>query len=184
MPEAYRAFPWSPDARAREIGGVAWVARAEQGLGRHDAPERYGAIYLSESPLSSVCEALRRFRYRPLRPEMLRRGGMPLSLCGFRLPAGAELIDLDEPGILVEHGLRPSQIAAGDRPATQATARALHDRHPAAVGLRWWGTLEAEWINWTLFDTRLGDGLEPGRPAVLRVDDPLVREAARLLGMC
>ena len=37
-----------------------------------------------------------------------------------------------------------------------AYAERLFDKHPDALGLRWWSTLESSWINVTLFDRAAG----------------------------
>lgn len=166
-------------------GGALGVPRAFQGQGRHDAPDRYGAMYLSERPVSGVAEQLARFRGRALRAQMLRLRGLPFALCAYRLDAAAALIDLDAPAVLAAEGLAPSRVATRQRARTQADARALHDRHPDAAGLRWWSVLEAGWINWTLFDTRLAGRLVVGeeRPEPLALGHPVVIEAAEALGM-
>ena len=157
------------------------MPRALQGQGRHDAPDLYGAVYLSESPLSALCEQLARFRGRRLRPEMLQRGGSPLALSRWEIATGAELIDLDAPAVLVANGLRPSEVATRRRAQTQAQARALYAAHPHAAGLRWWSTLEASWINLTLFDVRAS--ARAGTPTLLAATHDLVAQAAVVLGL-
>lgn len=159
------------------------MPRAFQGQGRHDAPERYGALYLSEQPVSALAEQLARFRGRPLRAEMLRRRGLPLAVCTYRLDAAAALLDLDDPAVLTAERLAPSVVATRARARTQADSRRLYDAHPQAAGLRWWSTLEASWLNWTLFDARLEGLLRAGRPEPLVLGDPLVEEVAAALGL-
>ena len=51
-----------------------------QGDGRHDNPDLFGCLYLSEQELSPVVEQLARFRTQRLIPAMLRRRGLPLAL--------------------------------------------------------------------------------------------------------
>jgi hypothetical protein len=65
---------------------------------------------------------------------------------------------------------------------TQRYAARLFDSHGGAAGLRWWSTLEASWINVTLFD-RAASGLSARLVRPLRVDDEDVRAAAHLLGL-
>ena len=58
----------------------------------------------------------------------------------------------------------------------------LFDAHAGAAGLRWWSTLEASWINVTLFDRAAARSRRAGcGPLSTRDDD--VRAAARFLGL-
>jgi hypothetical protein len=65
---------------------------------------------------------------------------------------------------------------------TQKWAARLHDQgHP---GFFWPSTLESEWINATLFATRVRDHLKLVRESQgLTTDMPEVRQAATALGM-
>jgi hypothetical protein len=179
----WRVFPWDPGAAATEPGGPVWFPRSLQGSGRHDNPARYGCVYVGTRAVSAVAEALARFRgASALEDSMLVRGGRTLAIAELALPDDAELIDLDEPRTLIAEGLRPSEVATARRPSTQLYAGRLFDEHAAALGLRWWSTLEASWINVTLFD-RAVPALAPGPVEPLRVDHPAVTEAAELLGL-
>lgn len=90
-------------------------------------------------------------------------------------------MDLDEPAVLLANALRPSEVATRRRDRTQAQAVTLFGAHPQAVGLRWWSTLEASWINLTLFDVRAPASVDEPTPLALTHD--LVAEAARTLGL-
>ena len=188
----WRVLPWDPSARPTAPGGALWFPRPFQGAARHDDPARYGCLYVAEDPVSAVAEALAPFRGTgDLDAEMLTRMGRPLGLAELALDDAASLIDLDDPAVLVREQLRPSQVAEGLRPsevatgrraATQGYAARLFDAHPAAAGLRWWSTLEASWINVTLFD-RAAPRL---RLRHVRALDPAAEEvaaAARFLGL-
>ncbi len=113
---------------------------------------------------------------------MLVRFGLPLALAALDLADGATPIDLDDPLTLTNEGLRPSQVATRRRSATQIQAAELYAAHPRAIGIRWWSTLEASWINWTLFD-RASSELELAEAAQLAIDDRVVLEVADLLGI-
>jgi RES domain len=178
----HRCFAW--DERADDTGtdGPLWCPRIYQGEGRHDNPERYGCIYLSESGLSTVVEQLARFRGQRLLPSLLRRRGLPLALADLELPDGAELVDLDDPVVLRRERLRPSRVATRDRQLTQPQALALYERHGRAAGLRWWSTYEAQWLNVTLFD-RVISQLRVRSVRALTVEDPAVVEAADFFGL-
>jgi hypothetical protein len=178
----YRCFAWDERADDREVDGPLWFPRVYQGEGRHDSPDVYGCLYLSDRPLSSLVEQLARFRGQRLLPSLLRRRGLPLALADLELDDRAELIDLDDPAVLRRERLRPSHVATRDRSTTQPQARRLYDRHPRAAGLRWWSIYEARWMNVTVFD-RAAARLRLVSVRPLTVDDPAVVEAADFFGL-
>lgn len=179
----WRVLPWDPAAAPAAPGGPLFVPRLFQGAGRHDAPDRYGCLYLAEQPQSAVAEILAPFRGTgDLHASLLVRAGRRLGLAELELGEGAAVLDLDEPTVLSAEGLRPSIIATGHRRRSQAYALALFERHPEAAGLRWWSSLESSWLNLTLFDRAIGEVSVSGvRP--LTVDEDVVQEAARHLGL-
>jgi hypothetical protein len=179
----WRVLPWDVRAQPQAPGGALWFPRELQGAGRHDNPDRYGCLYVSETPLSPVAEALAPFRGSgPLTATMLTRAGLPLALAELRLADDAALVDLDDPAVLVEERLRPSQVATSTRLATQSYAARLFLERPRALGLRWWSTLEASLVNLTLYD-RAADHLSLAAATPLAPDHPVVRDAADLLGL-
>lgn len=178
----WRVLPWDPSARPQAPGGALWFPRPFQGTARHDNPPRYGCLYVSEAPVSAIAEALAPFRGTgDLHPEMLTRMGRPLALAQLELQDG-QLLDLDDPSVLLAASLRPSQVATNRRDVTRADAARLFDAHPGAAGLRWWSTLEASWINATLFD-RAARRLRVRDVRVLAPGDDDVRAAAAFLGL-
>lgn len=178
----HRCFAWDARARDTDPDGPLWFPRPYQGDGRHDNPDLYGCLYVSDHALSSVVEQLARFRGQRLLPSLLRRRGLPLALADLELAAGAELVDLDNPVVLRRERLRPSLVATRRREMTQEQARRLYDSHPRAAGLRWWSVYEALWSNVTLFD-RAAAQVRPRSVRVLTVDDPVVAEAADFFGL-
>jgi len=179
----WRALPLDRRAEEREAGGPLWFPRLQQGGGRHDNPDLYGCLYVAEDPVSAVAEMLAPFRGTgKLLPSMLVRYAKPLALAALKLEDGVTAVDLDDPSTLLATDLRPSRVATRDRTVTQQQAAEIYESHPTAIGLRWWSTLEASWINWTLFD-RAGDSLSLARTEELTVDHPVVHEAADLLGL-
>ncbi|MBS1678017.1 MAG: RES family NAD+ phosphorylase [Actinobacteria bacterium] len=179
----WRTLPFDRSAAAEEPGGALWFPRSRQGYGRHDNPDLYGCLYVAEDAVSAVAEALAAFRGAgPLTASMLVHLGSPLALVGLELPDEAIVVDLDDPAALVAEGLRPSRVATRARDITQRLASDLHRRHPDAVALRWWSTLEASWINLTLFD-RAAPRLAVAEVTEMRMDDAVVRDAAALLGL-
>lgn len=179
----HRVFPHNRRAGESEPGGPLWWPREIQGDGRHDNPELYGCMYLSETPVAPVAEALAPFRNAgELVPEMLARGGLPLALATLSLPDDARLVDLDEPRTLIASELRPSLVATRDRTLTRSQAASLYESHPDALGLRWWSALESLWLNVTLFD-RAAPPLAVSTVIPVSRELESVREAASALGL-
>jgi hypothetical protein len=179
----WRVLPWDPSARPEAPGGALWFPRPFQGTGRHDAPARYGCLYVTELAVSAIAEALAPFRGTgDLRPELLTRMGWSLAVAELELDDAAELVDLDDPHTLAAEALRPSHVATSRRATTQAYAARLHDAHARAAGLRWWSTLEAAWLNVTLFDRALA-ALRSRTVRPLTPGDDDVRAAAAFLGL-
>ncbi|MDQ8046350.1 MAG: RES family NAD+ phosphorylase [Solirubrobacteraceae bacterium] len=179
----WRVVPLDPRAPQTAPGGALYCPRDLQGSGRHDDPERYGCLYVAQDPAAAVAEVLAPFRGSgPLREPMLQRAGRPLVLAALGGDDQLDLLDLDDPAVLQAESLRPSQVATRHRPATQKLARDLFAAHPGVHGLRWWSTLEASWINVTLFDRAIPrvfvDSTTPLTP-----DLPAVMDAAELLGL-
>jgi hypothetical protein len=133
--------------------------------------------------VSAVAEALAAFRGTGhLTASMLEHLGRPLALAELALPDDSIVVDLDDPEILLAEDLRPSRVATRARSITQQLATDLYRAHPEALALRWWSTLEASWINLSLFD-RATSSLAVTEVAELRIDDAVVRDAAALLGL-
>jgi hypothetical protein len=178
----WRVLPLESDAKPREPGGPLWFPRTFQGAGRHDNPELYGCLYVTEEPAAAVAEALAPFRGSgDLSPAMLERTGRTLALAPIDAPDEATLVDLDEPRVLRAERLRPSVVATRRRSPTQEYAARLFEKHDQAAGLRWWSTLESSWINVTLFNR--AKRLRAGATQPLTVEHPAVVEAAELLGL-
>jgi hypothetical protein len=132
--------------------------------------------------VAAVVERLAALVGTDLAPPDLLRGGLPLAVASISLRDDGVVLDLDEPRVLSEEGLRPSGVATHERARTRADAEVLFDRHPDAAGLRWWSTFESQWANVTLFDRAAGS-LHVEDVQRLTVDDPVVGEAARFLGL-
>lgn len=178
----YRFFPFDPEADPKEDGGALFVPRSLQGAGRHDAPDAYGALYLSRDRPSVVAEYLQRFQRQSVeRGDLEWAPGRPYGIAAMD-DAGLDLLDLDEPRNLVARALRPSRVATRVRKVTRQWARVLYDE--GVPGFEWWSTIEASWINATLFaDRTVGSLAVVGEPEALHVDHPAVREAAAVVGV-
>jgi hypothetical protein len=182
----WRLLPWQARASPDEPGGALWFPRELQGAGRHDNPDRYGCLYVSEeAAVSAVAEALAPFRGTGgLSEAMLDRLGLRLALARLQLDLADDgaILDLDDPQTLTRTQLRPSSVATGVRTSTQAYAARLFDENPETLGLRWWSTLEASLHNLTLYD-RAAPSLRLGEIEPLTLEHPAVHEAAGLLGI-
>jgi hypothetical protein len=178
----FRCFPWDAAVRARARGGALWFPRMLQGDGRHDNPHLYGCLYVSEEPVATVVEQLARFVGTSVAEADLVRPSGALALAAIELTGEDDVIDLDEPHVLVREALRPSQVATHGRPLTQGHAADLFERHARAAGIRWWSTFESLWANVTLFD-RADDDLRLEDVHRLELGDDVVREAADFLGL-
>ena len=178
----YRCFAWRAAARDDQPDGPLWFPRMFQGEGRHDNPDVYGCLYLSDRPESCIAEQLAAFRGQRLTASMLRRRDLPLALARLEIRDNATLIDLDDPAELVRERLRPSQVATRTRGVTQPQALALYRQHPRAAGLRWWSSWEALWVNVTLFD-RAAARLRAIEVTELTLDHPSLLAAADLFGL-
>jgi hypothetical protein len=177
----HRCFAWNERSRADQPDSPLWFPRVFQGDGRHDNPETYGCLYLTDREASAVVEQLARFRSQQLVEQMLVRRALPLALAEIELPDDAEIVDLDDPLVLRRRRLRPSLVATRDRAITQPQALAVY-RETEAVGIRWWSIHESLWANYTLFD-RAGSELALQEVRALTLDDPAVVEAVDYLGL-
>lgn len=178
----FRCFPWRERAAPADQDGPLFFARQFQGDGRHDNPDVYGCLYVSDRPLAALVEQLARFRGQRLTAALLRRRKLPLALAEIVLEDPAALIDLDDPVVLRRERLRPSRVATRSREVTQPQALALHATHASAAGIRWWSTYEAGWMHVTLFD-RAQPWLRVEDVHPLTIEDPSVREAADFFGL-
>jgi hypothetical protein len=178
----FRCFAWDDAADPRARGGPLWFPRMFQGDGRHDNPGLYGCLYASREAVSAVVERLARLAGTSLAASDLVRRGFPLALATVQVANNADLLDLDDPTVLVHEELRPSQVATNDRALTQVQAADLFRRSGAAIGLRWWSTFESLWANVTLFD-RAEPFLEVADVKALDVGDEVVADAAAFLGL-
>lgn len=178
----YRLFPGIRGTGLHEAGGPLFVPRLDQGDGRHDNPDDYGALYLSRVRASPVAEFLREYRGQGLPPRLLEHEGTPLMLASIDDAGLDGLIDLDEPRNLATRRLRPSRVATRERGHTQPIGLSIYQE--GASGFEWWSTIEASWINVTLFEERAASRLTLAEePERLTLDHPSVREAADVVGV-
>jgi hypothetical protein len=177
LPSLYRIFPYLPGAQLEEPGGALYLP--PQRAGRLDNPELYSILYLSSAAPGAVAEAFGRF---PEWTSAMVAGSPSLpgsirAVASYQLAAGAEVCDLDDPQILLQFGLRPSDVVSRDYDRTRAWARRIFEEGSWA-GIRWWSYYDPRWASIGLWDTRFLT-LDEVRP--LRLDDPAVVEAGRII---
>jgi hypothetical protein len=179
--DLYRVFDWDGSSLGRGEGGPLHVPRALQGRGRHDNPAAYGAWYWSRDSLSPIAEWLQVYRGGTVDDDdFVGPADRVRAVVGIEIDDGIRLVYLDAPAELTRRTLRPSQVATSDRATTQRIAASLF--REGAAGFSWWSTLEASWINLTLFYERaLPHVRVTAAPRPLSTRDPQVREAAARL---
>jgi hypothetical protein len=176
----WRCFAWDGEAASGEPGSPDWFPRPFQGGGRHDNPDVYGCLYVTDREASGIVEQLAPFRGNRMLPSFLVRRGLPLALARLELDDAATVVDLDDPSELARRLLRPSQVATRQRDRTQPQALAAYAE--GADALSWWSTHESLWTNVTVFD-RAAPSLRVGDVRVLGPGDAALAEAAEFLGM-
>jgi hypothetical protein len=88
----YRCFAWDERAGETAPDGSLWFPRMFQGEGRHDNPDLFGCLYVTDGAVSAVVEQFARFRGQRLTPALLRRRGLPLALAELELLADDLLV--------------------------------------------------------------------------------------------
>ena len=181
--QLWRAFPWDPTAAEGERFSATWVFPGA-GRGRFDLQgDPGGTLYAAETEEHAVAEMIQHYRGQHLEDADLRIGGHPLALVAVGLSERIReaILDLCDPEVLVQLGIRPDETASGERRVTQAIASTIHAAgHP---GFRWWSALLGDWHTVVLVRDRISGALEYGRPVALGLEHRAVREAARMLGI-
>lgn len=150
----------------------------DQGLGRWDNPDRYGAMYVAASPSGAIGESFahlstwsRAMLPFPAIPGATRALGV------YRIDEEAHpLLSFDDPRALLDRALRPTDVIIRNRPRTQQIARDVSEEGRWS-GLTWWSMHRPQWtlhLLWDLEDISVEDVQPlPGHPAV--------RDAGQLL---
>jgi RES domain len=141
----YRVFPYRDGAVEEQPGHPLYV-NPTPGHGRWDNPSRYRCRYLATSPEAAVGETFGNLT--SWTPDMLAVPGLPgseRSLGTYRLDEEAHpLLDLDDPQVLAERGIRPTRVVVRNRPRTQGIAVRIFDEGQWA-GIQWWSYHRPEW---------------------------------------
>jgi hypothetical protein len=140
-------------------------------------------LYLAEAPDHAVAEWIQGYRGHILEPVDLVVEAKPLALVSFTLAESlrSRIVDLCDPGALVELDLKPDSIASRQRQVTHAIAATIHSA--GWRGLRWWSAFFGDWHSIVLFRDRLEAPLPHSEPEPLRLGHPAVVEATGALGI-
>ncbi|MBA2574989.1 MAG: RES domain-containing protein [Nocardioidaceae bacterium] len=180
--ELWRVCAWTPATSEPTINGHPLFVRPMQGAGRVDDPEgEYLVLYAGDSPEGAVAEYLGnypRWTAAVLSTPPASPAGSALALV--RLTGDVEVLDLDDPHVLVDQGLRPSSVVTRERVVTQQWARAIFEAGGHA-GVTWWSYRDPRWASYGLWDRRglaLADQPEPltlTHPAVITAGQVISR---------
>ncbi|MEU7869416.1 RES family NAD+ phosphorylase [Dactylosporangium sp. NPDC049140] len=135
----YRVFPHLPSAAPGQPGHPSYL-HPGRGGGRLDNPASYSVWYLSYDPCGAIGEV---FGNRQTWPDTMftekRLPGSRKALATLRLPDDLSILDLDDPQVLLDRGLRPSQVVARNRAVTQAWALRIFDERNDRRERLWYG---------------------------------------------
>jgi hypothetical protein len=179
--DLYRVFPWNPQSRDTESGGAFFIARDKQGQGRYDIPHLDGVYYCGQERVSAVSEFIQAFRGQTVTDAHFERpDGLVMAIVHFELDPSVPLMNLDDPKILMQLKIRPSQVLTRNRDTTRSLAERLYAQGNA--GFLWPSALEASWTNASLFESRVRKKLSIfQKPKRLSIGLPEVIEAAAFL---
>src|SRR5882672_5474645 len=121
--DVYRFFPWNKSSPVEEYGGPLYVPRQKQGSGRNDIPDRDGVLYVSKLPIGAIAEAIQPYRglrfidkrFKLTNQEFRKADGLRLALVTLDINDMAHFVDLDDPNVLQEYKIKPSEINSNDR---------------------------------------------------------------------
>ncbi len=164
-----------------------YIPLDRQGQGRFDNPHLYAALYASTSAQGAIGETFGNLSRWPATEVEREKCGQPRCLVRYDLPDGEVVRDLDDPLVLTELGIRPSDVVRRNRDHTQEVANAVWQTHATTKvrGFSWWSYWRPEWTMVVLWSDGLGHPYFPdlgvARIEPLTIDHPAVRVAADVL---
>ncbi|MBG6184908.1 hypothetical protein IWX65_002886 [Arthrobacter sp. CAN_A214] len=175
--EFYRVLNWNPAARTPSENGHPLFVWPAQGHGRVDDPaDDYLVLYVGSDQDGAVAEAFGRFPvWSPAILEVPAAAPTGTKKALVKYTGTPHILDMDDPRVLADLGLRPSQVINRDYKTTQQWARSVFDtgKHD---GLSWWSFYGAQWSSIGLWNWR-SLSVE-GDPEVLTLSHPAVELAA------
>lgn len=185
----WRVIRWLSTAEPGENGHQAAVPVQYQGAGRFDNPRFCTAGYMAAEPQAAVGET---FADRPRWSEAMLHPGTPdgatMALAELR-SADRLLLDLDDPGSLIEYNLRPSDVVRRNRDRTRELGLRLFLEGKYG-GVQWWSYHRPEWTVATIWEPHdeVGEPISPFSAVThenvepLTLEHPAVVLAAEVLG--
>lgn len=183
----YRVFAYDPAAPPGQPGHPGYLHKP-QGRGRLDNPDRYDIWYFAALPEAAVGEVFGDLSVWTA--EMFDVPYLPdgrRALGHFQLADSLDMLDLNDPKTLLDRNLRPTDIVARNRSATQQWALRIfsetrHDGSRRWAGVRWWSFHRPQWPVMALWVLPGGaDPAEAVRVENLDLGHPAVLDAARTL---
>jgi hypothetical protein len=149
----YRVFPYDAKARPGTPGHPMYLHRP-QGRGRLDNPTVYDTWYVALSPECAVGEVfgdLSSWSAEMFTVPYLPGGRRALGL--YEVDAGIPILDLDDPKVLVERGLRPTQVVSRNRSVSQGWALSIFHETKSNADRRWAGVRSLVVVSAAALDT-------------------------------
>lgn len=103
--------------------------------------------------------------------------GSVRAIASYELADEVLICDLDDPQVLLQLGLRPSDVVSRDYERTREWARTIFEQGSWA-GIRWWSYYDPKWASIGLWETG-ALALQDVRP--LQLDDAHVVAASRTI---
>lgn len=178
----YRVFPRLEGARPGQPGHPLYI-HPDQGTGRWDNPDSYRAMYVAASATGAIGESFAHLSIWSL--AMLPApaiAGAERMLGVYSIDEEANpLLELDDPGALLDRGLRPTDVVIRNRPRTQEIALDAYEEDKW-TGLSWWSMHRPQWslhVLWRL-DGLLVEQIEPlpGHPGLHDAGRLLAKQVA------
>lgn len=184
--KAFRVVPYASGASTGQSGHPLTVEPSWQGAGRADNPALYRALYCAESSSGAIAEAfgdLAVWTNAMFEVPYLTEGRRQLARLDIDVP-DALTIDLDDAAVLLERGLRPTEVAGRNRQRTREVAAELFIDGYRQI--RWWSWWRPEWRNrvllWPLADPQpFVDWVTVTSVEELDVSHPAVVAASEML---
>ena len=158
-----------------------------QGQGRFDNPHLYAALYVSTTDRGAVGETFGNFSRWPSDEIERTKDGRPRCLVRYQVPDDATVLDLDDPQVLVDLAIRPSDVVRRNRDHTQEVANSVWQTRAdsGVIGFSWWSYWRPEWTMVMLWSDGLGHPYFPsvtvGQVEELTIAHPAVQVAADVL---
>lgn len=173
----WRVVRWLPDAPEGENGHPRYVPNHYQGAGRFDNPRHYTAGYIAAEPQAAVGEAFAdRLSWNGLMLQPGAPDGATMALVEFR-GSDLNLLDLDDPHVLIRYGLKPSDVVRRNRDRTRELGLRvfLEARHD---GVQWWSYHRPEWVVAAVWKghTEAGEPESPFMSLAIEDVEPLTLE--------